>query len=96
MEVHKIPKVSNPLNTYVVLLKNGKTLQVVAELFDNLFAGEDYMPVLYRFYRNKRIIFEIEANDVRMIADKNEVDVEQAINALKYKHYKRKKREANA
>lgn len=96
MEVHKLPKTNNPLNTYVVLLKNGKTLQIVAELFDNLFAGEDYMPVLYRFYRNKRIIFEIEANDVRMIADKNEVDVEQAITALKYKHYKRKKREGGA
>lgn len=93
MEIHKLPK-KTELNTYVVLLKNGKTLQVVAELFDNLFAGEDYMPVLYRFYRNKRIIFEIEAGDVRMIADKNEVDVEQAIVALKYKHYKRKKREA--
>lgn len=92
--VSPLPK-KNSLNTYIVLLKNGKTLQIVAEVFDNLFAGEDYMPVLYRFYRNKRIIFEIEANDVRMIADKNEVDVEQAITALKYKHYKRKKREAN-
>lgn len=90
--VTPLPKKTS-LNTYVVLLKNGKTLQIVAEVFDNLFAGEDYMPVLYRFYRNKRIIFEIEANDVRMIADKNEVDVEQAIAALKYKHYKRKKRE---
>lgn len=95
MEIHKLPK-KTELNTYVVLLKNGKTLQVVAELFDNLFAGEDYMPVLYRFYRNKRIIFEIEAGDVRMIADKNEVDVEQAIIALKYKHYKRKKREVGS
>lgn len=95
MEIHKLPK-KTELNTYVVLLKNGKTLQIVAEVFDNLFAGEDYMPVLYRFYRNKRTIFEIEANDVRMIADKNEVDVEQAINALKYKHYKRKKREGAA
>lgn len=92
MEVHKLPK-QTQLNTYTVLLKNGKTLQIVAELFDNLFAGEDYMPVLYRFYRNKRIILEIEAGDVRMIADKNEVDVEQAVTALKYKHYKRKKRE---
>jgi len=95
MEVHKLPK-KTELNTYIVLLKNGKTLQIVAELFDNLFAGEDYMPVLYRFYRSKRIIFEIEAGDVRMIADKNEVDVEQAITALKYKHYKRKKREAGS
>lgn len=80
------------LNTYVVLLKNGKTFEVVAEMFDNLFAGEDYVPVLYRFYRTKRVIFEIEAGDVRMIADKNEVDVEQAIIALKYKHYRRKRR----
>lgn len=92
--VTPLPKKTS-LNTYIVLLKNGKTLQIVAELFDNLFAGEDYMPVLYRFYRNKRIIFEIEANDVRMIADKNEVDVEQAIAAMKYKHYKRKKRETS-
>lgn len=96
MEVHTLPKKTPIMNTYVVLLKNGKTLQIVAELFDNLFAGEDYMPVLYRFYRNKRIIFEIEAGDVRMIADKHEVDVEQAITALKYKHYKRKKREGGA
>lgn len=87
-----LPKKQSSLNTYVVLLKNGKTLEIVAELFDNLFAGDDYIPVLYRFYRNKRIIFEIEASDVRMIADKNEVNVEQAIIALKYKHYRRKKR----
>lgn len=85
-------KATNALNTYVVLLKNGKTLEVTAEIFDNLFAGEDYIPVLYRFYRSKRVIFEIEAGDVRMIADKNEVDVDQAIAALKYKHYRRKKR----
>lgn len=92
MEVCPLPKKNIGLNTYVVLLKNGKTLEIVAELFDNLFAGDDYMPVLYRFYRNKRIILEIEANDVRMIADKNDVSVEQAIAALKYKHYRRKKR----
>ena len=85
-------KATSSLNTYVVLLKNGKTLEVTAEIFDNLFAGEDYIPVLYRFYRSKRVIFEIEAGDVRMIADKNEVDVDQAITALKYKHYRRKKR----
>lgn len=89
--VAPLPKKTS-LNTYVVLLKNGKTLEVVAELFDNLFAGDDYIPVLYRFYRNKRVIFEIEAGDVRMIADKHEVDVEKAITALKYKHYRRKKR----
>jgi len=92
MEVCPLPKKAASLNTYVVLLKNGKTLEVTADLFDNLFAGDDYMPVLYRFYRNKRIILEIEANDVRMIADKNDVGVEQAIAALKYKHYRRKKR----
>ena len=90
--VSTLPKKQNSLNTYVVLLKNGKTLEVVAELFDNLFAGDDYIPVLYRFYRNKRVIFEVEASDVRMIADKNEVNVEQAIIAMKYKHYRRKKR----
>lgn len=92
MEVCPLPKKTAGLSTYVVLLKNGKTLEVIAELFDNLFAGDDYMPVLYRFYRNKRVIFEIEAADVRMIADKNDVNVEQAITALKYKHYRRKKR----
>ncbi len=90
--VTTLPKKAITLNTYVVLLKNGKTLEVVAELFDNLFAGDDYVPVLYRFYRNKRVIFEIEASDVRLIADKNEVNVEQAITALKYKHYRRKKK----
>lgn len=90
--VTRLPKKVTPLNTYVVLLKNGKTLEVVAELFDNLFAGDDYIPVLYRFYRSKRVIFEVEASDVRMIADKNDVDVDQAITALKYKHYRRKKR----
>lgn len=90
--IRQLPKQQAILNTYVVLLKNGKTLEIVAELFDNLFAGDDYIPVLYRFYRNKRIIFEIEASDVRMIADKNEVNVEQAITALKYKHYRRKKK----
>jgi len=92
MQVCPLPKKAASLNTYVVLLKNGKTLEVTADLFDNLFAGDDYMPVLYRFYRNKRIILEIEAGDVRMIADKNDVGVEQAIAALKYKHYRRKKR----
>jgi len=90
--VTRLHKKVTPLNTYVVLLKNGKTLEVVAELFDNLFAGDDYIPVLYRFYRSKRVIFEVEASDVRMIADKNDVDVDQAITALKYKHYRRKKR----
>ena len=95
MEIKPLPKTQSNLSTYVVLLKNGKSLQVVAETFDNLFAGEDYMPVLYRFYRNKRIIFEVEANDVRMIADKNDVDVEQAITALKYKHYRRKRNKSN-
>lgn len=91
MEVRTLPKADKNISTYIILLKNGKTLQIVAELFDNLFAGDDYVPVLYRFYRNKRIIFEVEANDVRMIADKHEVDVEQAISALKYKHYRRKR-----
>ncbi len=95
MEIRALPKVDKKLSTYVILLKNGKSLQVVAEMFDNLFAGEDYMPVLYRFYKNKRIIFEVEAGEVRMIADKHDVDVEQAITAIKYKHYRRKRSRTN-
>ena len=92
MKLAEMPK-QTKLNTYVVLLKNGKTLEITAELFDTLFAGEDYTPVLYRFYRSKRIILELEASDIKMIADKNDVDVEQIVTAVKYKLYRRKRRE---
>lgn len=92
MKVAELPKPTK-LTEYVVLLKNGKTLEVTAEVFDTLFAGEDYIPVLYRFYRSKRIILELEASDIKMIADKNDVNIEQIINAVKYKYYRRKKRE---
>lgn len=94
MNVSELPK-HNKLNDYIVLLKNGKTLEITAEVFDTLFAGEDYMPVLYRFYRSKRIILELEASDIKMIADKNEVDIGQIIAAVKYKIYRRKKRESS-
>ncbi len=92
MNVSEMPK-HTKLNDYIVLLKNGKTLEITAEVFDTLFAGEDYVPVLYRFYRSKRIILELEASDIKMIADKNEVDIEQIIAAVKYKIYRRKRRE---
>jgi hypothetical protein len=85
-----LPK-QTKLNNYVVLLRNGKTLEITAELFDTLFAGEDYTPVLYRFYRAKRIILELDADDIKMIADKNDVEIDQVITAVKYKHYRRKK-----
>jgi hypothetical protein len=91
MKLAELPK-QTKLNTYVVLLKNGKTLEIDAELFDTLFAGEDYTPVLYRFYRSKRIILELEATDIKMIADKNDVDIEQVVNAVKYKQFRRKTR----
>lgn len=94
MNVSEMPK-HTKLNDYIVLLKNGKTLEVTAEVFDTLFSGEDYVPVLYRFYRSKRIILELEASDIKMIADKNEVDIEQIITAVKYKLYRRKKRESS-
>lgn len=94
MNVSEMPK-HTKLNDYIVLLKNGKTLEITAEVFDTLFAGEDYVPVLYRFYRSKRIILELEASDIKMIADKNEVDIEQIIAAVKYKIYRRKKRESS-
>jgi hypothetical protein len=92
MNVAELPK-QTKLTEYVVLLKNGKTLEITAEVFDTLLAGEDYVPVLYRFYRSKKIILELEASDIKMIADKNEVNIEQLIAAVKYKLYRRKRRE---
>lgn len=89
MRVLDLPKPEKKLSDYVILLKNGKTIDVKAEVYD-VVTDDEGNGLLYRFYRSKHAVLEIECIKVDMVADKSAVDVDAAITALLYKPRRRK------
>ena len=89
MRVLEMPKSEKKVNDYVVLLKNGKTVDISSEIYD-IVTDDDGIPFLYRFYKAKHAVLEIEARIVEMVADKSAVNVEAAIQAIRYRPRKKK------
>jgi hypothetical protein len=89
MKTLPLPKIERKVNDYVILLRNGKTIQVVAEVYD-IVVDDEGSPCLYRFYRNKITVLELEARGVEAIAESNSVDVTAVIAAVRHKPRKRK------
>ena len=89
MKTLPLPKIERKVNDYVILLKNGKTIQVVAENYD-IVADDEGCPYLYRFYKTKVIVLELEARGVEAIAEANSVDVSAVVAAIRHKPRSRK------
>ena len=89
MRTLPLPKIDKKVNDYVVLLKNGKTINLNAESYD-IITDDDGAAVLYRFYRNKITTLELEARNIEAIAESNCVDVSAVFTAIRYKPRKRK------
>lgn len=89
MRVLDLPKAEKRLNNYIILLKNGKTIDVTAEIYD-VVTDDDGNGLFYRFYKTKQPVLEIECVKIEMVADKSAVDVEAAIAAILYKPRKRR------
>lgn len=89
MKTLPLAKIERRVNDYVILLKNGKTIQVPAEAYD-IIADEEGSPCLYRFYRTKVTVLELEARGIEAIAESNSVDVSAVISAIRHKPRNRK------
>lgn len=88
MKTLALPKIERKVNDYVILLKNGKTIKVCAEAYD-IVADDEGCPYLYRFYRTKIIVLELEARNIEAIAEANSIDVASVISAIRHKPRKR-------
>lgn len=84
MRTLPLPKIERKVNDYVILLRNGKTINVVAEAYD-IVADDEGCPYLYRFYRAKIIVLELEARNIEAVAESNSIDVAAVISAVRYK-----------
>lgn len=89
MKTLPLPKIERKVNDYVILLKNGKTIEVPAEAYD-VVADEEGTPCLYRFYRTRVTVLELEARGVEAIAEANSVNVTAVISAIRHKPRSRK------
>lgn len=89
MKTLPLPKIERKVNDYVILLKNGKTINAAAEAYD-IVADDEGAPYLYRFYRTKITVLELEARNVEAIAESNCIDVSAVISAIRHKPRKRK------
>lgn len=89
MKTLPLPKIERKVNDYVILLRNGKTINVAAEVYD-IVADDEGSPCLYRFYRTKITVLELEARGVEAIAESNSIDVSAVISAIRHKPRKRK------
>jgi hypothetical protein len=89
MKVLDLPKAEKRLSDYVILLRNGKTIEVKAEVYD-VVTDDDGNGLLYRFYKAKHAVLELECVAVHMVADKDSVDVDAAITALLFKPRRKK------
>jgi hypothetical protein len=79
-----------PLIEYVVLLHNEQTIEVSCNLYDDL-TSEDGDTTAYRFFKDKKIILELEGSAVRAIISKTDVNHLDVIKALKKVKPRRKK-----
>jgi len=75
---------------YAVLLSNGEVLDILVEFYDVLSAEESNEPVCYRFYKDKKIVLELEGNAVRAIVSKSDENWETILKAIKKPKVKRK------
>jgi len=89
MKTLPISKIERKVNDYVILLRNGKTIQLAAEAYD-IVADDEGSPCLYRFYRAKITVLELEARGVEAIAEANSVDVMAIVAAIRHKPRRRK------
>jgi len=89
MRTLPLPKIEKKVNDYVILLKNGKTINVSAENYD-IIADDEGTAYLYRFYRGKIVALELEARNIEAIAESNSVDVSAVITAIRHKPRRRK------
>lgn len=76
---------------YLILLKNGETIQVVSETFECL-PNDEGDPFCYRFFCDKKIVLEIEGGKIDAVLSENHVDTKSAIAAIKKSKPKVKKK----
>lgn len=87
--VKSLPTEKKTLN-YIILLKSGATIAVTAENYDT-HTDEDGNMHVYIFRKRQKPILEVEADSVKMVISKDDVDVEAAIQAIKKRPRKPKK-----
>ena len=88
-----LPSIENNKSKYVnyaVLLSNGEVLDIVVEFYDVLSAEESNEPVCYRFYKEKKVVLELEGNAVKAIVSKSDQNWEMILKAIRKPKVKRK------
>jgi hypothetical protein len=87
-------KIANPIYTYSVLLHNGQVIEVLANSF-YAEADEGGDAIAYNFVKHlgkePRVILTLEACEVRVVANADEVDVPAVFAAVRRKKIVKKK-----
>ena len=90
MKVLDMPKHEKKVAVFVVLLDNGRIIEINAETYE-FVVDADETPLIYRFIRNRKPVADIEGIRVKLIIDADAVNVEAAIEAIQFKRRNRKR-----
>ena len=90
MKVLALPKQEKKTTNFVVLLDNGRTIEINAESYE-FVVDADETPLIYRFMKGRRPVADVEGARVRLVMDADSVDIEQAIEAIQFKKRNRRR-----
>ena len=83
-------KKDSPVYTFVALLTSGAILEVVAESYADMFDDEGNQ-IFYRWHKNKHIVLELPADQVKAVISNENENWEDIIKAVQRKPRSRKK-----
>jgi hypothetical protein len=90
----KMKQEAKPLLTYVILLRNGNTIQQLAEDWSES-SDEDGSGIAYSFYIKRQRVLHLEFTEVRSVMCREHVDVEATLQALRPTKAPRKRKESS-
>ncbi|NBW41770.1 hypothetical protein EBR25_12325 [bacterium] len=90
MKVLTMPKPERKTTLFVVLLDNGRTIEINAESYE-FVVDADETPLIYRFLKGRKPVADVEGARVRLVIDSEAADVEQAIEAIQFKKRNRRR-----
>lgn len=90
MKVLALPKQEKRTTNFIVLLDNGRTIEITAESYE-FVVDADETPLIYRFLKGRKPVADIEGGRVRLVIDSEAADVEQAIEAIQFKKRNRRR-----
>jgi len=90
VKVLSMPKQDKKTTLFVVLLDNGRTIEITAESYE-FVVDADETPLIYRFLKGRKPVADVEGARVRLVIDSEAADVEQAIEAIQFKKRNRRR-----